>query len=253
MSDTSGLNFIDFLAYGAIGIALALAILSYRLLSKEQQREEVREPMLKSIRNYFIMSIVLSLFFGTGEIISMLSSEAGGEGEEATIAKLWDMHVADHPEEEYTQTTTEQKKSKMLELMRTAKDHANRPDNSEVIRKLRDSLNTQIAQGEQLDNSFYVKFETFRRVYSKLKTETASGKYIFLISQPVDSPIFEIMRKLLVIMGKDVSAASKADLISVWSKLKRRWDPRKAEDKKLDHIESFDFPGLVRYYLDSNE
>ena len=62
MEDTAGLNFIDFLAYGAIGIALALAILAYRLLSREQKNEQVREPMLKAIRNYFVLSIVLSLF-----------------------------------------------------------------------------------------------------------------------------------------------------------------------------------------------
>lgn len=63
--------FLEFLKYGAIGIAMVLAVLSYRLLSKEQEKEHVREPMLKSIRNYFLLSIVLSLFFGATEIATL--------------------------------------------------------------------------------------------------------------------------------------------------------------------------------------
>lgn len=64
--------FLEFLKYGAIGIAMVLAVLSYRLLSKEQEKEHVREPMLKSIRNYFLLSIILSLFFGVTEIATTL-------------------------------------------------------------------------------------------------------------------------------------------------------------------------------------
>lgn len=66
--------FLEFLKYGAIGIAMALAVLSYRLLSKEQDRENVREPMLKSIRNYFMMAILLSAFFGGIEVLTKVWS-----------------------------------------------------------------------------------------------------------------------------------------------------------------------------------
>ena len=63
--------FLEFLKYGAIGIAMVLVVLSYRLLSKEQEKENVREPMLKSIKTYFILAIALAVFFGIIEIVSL--------------------------------------------------------------------------------------------------------------------------------------------------------------------------------------
>lgn len=80
--------FLKFLTYGAIGIAMVLSVLSYRLLSKEQEKEHVREPMLKSIRNYFFLSIILSLFFGATEIVTQLFGSPSGPIEDPTRKKI---------------------------------------------------------------------------------------------------------------------------------------------------------------------
>lgn len=66
--------FLEFLKYGAIGIAMVLVVLSYRLLSKEQEKDVVREPMLKSIRTYFLLALAMTLFFGITEIVSLAMS-----------------------------------------------------------------------------------------------------------------------------------------------------------------------------------
>ena len=63
------MDFIDFLKYGAIGISLALAVLSFRLLSKEQEKDVERPGFLKIIRVYMIFAMVLSIFFGVSEIL----------------------------------------------------------------------------------------------------------------------------------------------------------------------------------------
>lgn len=65
---------MEFLTYGAIGIAMVLIVLSYKLLSKEQDREDVRDPMLKSIKSYITLALILAAFFGVTEIVSMLVS-----------------------------------------------------------------------------------------------------------------------------------------------------------------------------------
>jgi hypothetical protein len=53
----------NFLAYGAIGLGLALAVLAYRLLSKEQQRTgQPRAPLLNAI--YVFMGFTLLLAAG---------------------------------------------------------------------------------------------------------------------------------------------------------------------------------------------
>lgn len=92
--------FLEFLKYGAIGIAMVLAVLSYRLLSKEQEKENVREPMLKSIRNYFLLSIVLSLFFGITEITTVLITPSGTNSQvditEEKVNSLYNRQLKDH-------------------------------------------------------------------------------------------------------------------------------------------------------------
>jgi hypothetical protein len=65
---------VNFLAYGAIGLGLALAILAYRLLAKEQQRDApVRRPILTAI--YVFMGFALVLAAG-GFASEYLKSDA---------------------------------------------------------------------------------------------------------------------------------------------------------------------------------
>lgn len=59
---------IDFLGYGAIGIALASAILSFRLLVAEQKKENPSEPILKMIKLFIGLTVFFALFFGFTEL-----------------------------------------------------------------------------------------------------------------------------------------------------------------------------------------
>lgn len=69
----------QFLAYGAIGLGLALAILAYRLLSKEQERPgHARAPVLRAIYVFMAFSLVL---VGGGLVKEHLGSEGSKIGE----------------------------------------------------------------------------------------------------------------------------------------------------------------------------
>lgn len=63
-----------FLAYGAIGLGLALAVLAYRLLSKEQAQPRPRREMFKPIYVFMAFSLVLCL---TGFALEFAKSGAG--------------------------------------------------------------------------------------------------------------------------------------------------------------------------------
>lgn len=70
---------MEFLAYGAIGLGLALAILAYRLLSKEQERPgSARAPVLRAIYVFMAFSLVL---VGGGLVKEYLGSEGSKIGE----------------------------------------------------------------------------------------------------------------------------------------------------------------------------
>lgn len=93
------MEFIDFLKYGAIGVSLALAILSYRLLSKEQDQPGVRLPMLNSIKWYFGFALLLSVFFGSAELLSSKKNQP----ETAAIDKIWNTHFSENPDSTFEQ------------------------------------------------------------------------------------------------------------------------------------------------------
>lgn len=104
--------FLEFLKYGAIGIAMVLVVLSYRLLSKEQEKEHVREPMLKSIRTYFLLALAMTLFFGITEIVSLsVGTNAPNSIEDETkneLLSFLDEEIPDnapHDSEKVTRTT----------------------------------------------------------------------------------------------------------------------------------------------------
>jgi len=54
------LDFYKILSYGAIGLGCILAFLSYRLLSREQEKERPRQRILTSIYLFMVFSLSLS-------------------------------------------------------------------------------------------------------------------------------------------------------------------------------------------------
>jgi len=142
--------FLEFLKYGAIGIAMVLAVLSYRLLSKEQEKENVREPMLKSIRNYFLLSIVLSLFFGVTEIATILISPSQTVTTDATKDKLNAMYNRLLPDE--ADRSVEGKLEKLAYYVKRGQD-SNYDSNGEELRK---QLEAERRKNKSLRSALYV-------------------------------------------------------------------------------------------------
>ncbi|MCR9172255.1 MAG: hypothetical protein NXI10_07170 [bacterium] len=86
--------FLEFLTYGAIGIAMVLIVLSYKLLAKEQERDDVRVPMLKSIKSYLTLALILAAFFGVTEIVSLIVSDnSGSDGLKTEVARLYKRNI----------------------------------------------------------------------------------------------------------------------------------------------------------------
>ncbi|XOV67126.1 MAG: hypothetical protein ACFHU9_16015 [Fluviicola sp.] len=142
--------FLEFLTYGAIGIAMVLAVLSYRLLSKEQEKEHVREPMLKSIRNYFLLSIVLSLFFGATEITSSLIAPAKTKTTDVTKNQLDAMFNRLLPNENVT--STEGKLDRLAYYVKRGKN-SNYDSNGE---ELRAQLEEEKRKSASLESELYI-------------------------------------------------------------------------------------------------
>lgn len=67
----------NFLAYGAIGLGLALAILAYKLLSQEQKLRAPRKQIVRAI--YVFMAFALTLSAG-GFVGEYLKSDASAIG-----------------------------------------------------------------------------------------------------------------------------------------------------------------------------
>ena len=62
------LDSLNYLAYGAIGIAMATAVLAFRLLSREQKKEHPNESILKMIKWFIGLAVFFAVFFGAIEI-----------------------------------------------------------------------------------------------------------------------------------------------------------------------------------------
>jgi hypothetical protein len=62
---------LDYLAYGAIGIAMATTVLTFRLLTSEQKKEIPNESILKMIKWFMGLTVFFSLFFGVIELIDI--------------------------------------------------------------------------------------------------------------------------------------------------------------------------------------
>lgn len=73
LTTSAGINeflMLEYLAYGAIGIAMATTILTFRLLTSEQKKEHPNESILKMIKWFMGLTVFFSIFFGVIEYIS---------------------------------------------------------------------------------------------------------------------------------------------------------------------------------------
>jgi hypothetical protein len=69
MGALGNLNIIEILKLGLPGIVFILSLLSYRLLSQEQKKKDPSYPILRSIRCYMYVNILLALLTAFGPFI----------------------------------------------------------------------------------------------------------------------------------------------------------------------------------------
>lgn len=63
---------LKFAQLGAIGIAIVLAYFTYDLLTREQARDPIREPILRSIKNYMWLVVFVCLVAGACQGFDMM-------------------------------------------------------------------------------------------------------------------------------------------------------------------------------------
>ncbi|MFP4017985.1 MAG: hypothetical protein ACLFUH_01945 [Bacteroidales bacterium] len=225
------LNLLDFLKYGALGIALALAILSYRLLSKEQDKEEVREPILKSIRYYLFFAVILSLFFGTVELVS----ENDNEGEQAkmAISALWEENFS-----HLNDSTLEQKVNRIRNL---PGNYDSKVDTSEVCKTLEEKLIECEQELLEVNQGFYSVITKLRKAVDK----DPDGWINIEFNKDEKEEIYSTLEKIYISLGEsDDLNLSDEKIIEKWKKLKRNWS-----EENHKYIFRSDVPELVRIYL----
>lgn len=230
----NALGFIDFLTYGAIGIALALSILSYQLLSKEQKRDDVRELMLKYIRTFFLLSITLSLFFGITEIIKAASSD-DQTGREKVIAEIWNAELNTEKD-----ITTYDKQLRIVEYIRKGKNQGapQECDTRELEAKLKEQLDLNLALG----SGFYANINKLRKRIS----EFADNNINLFFDKDKKEDIFKLLEDIFISLGEfESSNQSISEIQNKWMKFKAN---APIEDRK--YIFPSDISLLVRAYLD---
>jgi hypothetical protein len=65
------LDVVDILRLGAIGLGFLLALMSYRLLAKEQTNKEARPAILGAIKTYMGFALILVLLATVSEIVKL--------------------------------------------------------------------------------------------------------------------------------------------------------------------------------------
>jgi len=222
---------LDFLAYGALGISLALSILAYRLLSKEQDKETVRPPILKAIRGYLIFALTLSLFFGLTEFIAQIR-EFKRPGKQ--IEQLWQQHFADRPDKNQAQ--------KLARLQDALADYEKCSTLSARNKALNEALNQCKSDLSELNKGFYNNIIKLRKAID----QDPDGWINITFNPNEKEPLFHLLEQLFVSLGEQNTNKESTDkTIARWKEIKSRWSNRDTH-----YIFRSDIPELVRIYLD---
>jgi hypothetical protein len=222
------MEFLDFLKYGAIGISLALAILSYRLLSKEQDKPEVRIPILNSIKTYFLLAVFLSVFFGSIEIITTTLGTKEPKTN-VSIEKIWDAHFSDFPDSTLAQKTDRISKNIKQNDASDCKDIA---------------LELQNCKNElkNFDVGFY---QNVIKLQNLIKKDADS--WINLGYQTENKQdVIVILKELFRSLGENSDQSTDQEILQKWKSVKAKWtnDP-----EKMGYIFQSDIAQVVKLFL----
>ena len=223
------MDYLALLKYGAIGLCVILFIVSTRLLSKEQGRDEVRQPVLNSIRLYLGAAVLLSIFFGLTEFFS---PEETNDTMEATINTVWERQFGS-----FTQDTTLALKMKRL---KTGPISTPNLVNTEELETLQSELAQCSENLKEVDHAFYSNIVKLKKSISDY------GDSINLSFRPEEKQqVFEIMEELLLKLNiLETHDNSHSDIARKWIQLKRSWI-------NTNHglVLDSDVPHIVRTYL----
>ena len=243
------MEFIDFLKYGAIGIALVLAILSFRLLSKEQEKEKADKLILNSIRNYMIFALVITFLFGFLEFFKPGSTTPDNEAL-TQLERLWKINFSG----EQLDTTLTLKVDRLEAFLRkpASPSTPNEPIDIAVVCKEQNDkikdLESQLAAAQRSEGGFYGSITKLRRELSKDPDGWTNLKF----HRENKTGIFDALSSIFQKLDLDIApGSSQDDIYKAWRNLKRRWWVNKEGDERdhLKNVYSSDIAELVRIYL----
>lgn len=223
------MEFLDFLKYGAIGISLALAILSYRLLSKEQDKELERPIFLKSIRSYMFLTVFLSIFFGLLEILSPNAKKS-----DSYLNTIWSKHF-----EQYKDSTSDQKFQTISNYIKNAKIKI---DTLKICEQYISELKKCKSKLEVYNKGFYSNIVKLKE-YLKASPD---GWTNLRFATDSKTEILNLLKEIFICLGHDYEGYTYDKIIAKWESLKINWT-----QQRLSYVFNSDITELIKIYLNT--
>ena len=227
------MEFIDFLSYGAIGISLALAILSYRLLTKEQNSQAERPLMLKQIKNFLWVAVFLSVFFGLMELTGQIIQDRSGRSD-TELEKIWDVHFSHFPD-----STVDQKADRIADFL---VDPPEEIDTTVICRAYIDELEQLKTKLAGYDIGFY---ENIVKLKNQLKLDPDGWSNL---DHQIESKneIVSALKNIFRSLGFNYDDLTNEEIVGKWKSYKSSW-----ETEQLGYIFNSDISQLVKKYVDT--
>jgi len=227
------MDLLEGLKYGAIGLCVILFIISTRLLSKEQNRESIRMPVLNMIKIFLGAAVFLSLFFGLTELLTP-------ENTDDKLATLVDDIWSNHKNKSVNDT------SLSLKIARIKTIQKNQPVDFSI-----DTLSTCAAISEELEKSQDELKKMNQNFYSNIarlkKIIDQRGESINIDYDPASkTTLYETLEEIFIKLDLVETATNDHQVIrNKWKAIKKKWSPSNHK-----FIFYSDLPQLVRQYLD---
>ncbi len=222
------MEFLDFLKYGAIGISLALAILSYRLLSKEQDKSEVRKPILNTIKIYFLFAVFLSVFFGVLEIFTSVMNQKESKSN-LPIDKVWETYFNTFPD-----STIVQKTNRIANYLSEENDR---------FTNISEKYETCQKDLEKFDKGFY---QNVIKLKNALKND--SDEWINIDYETENkTEVIDLLKGIFRSLGENYDSLTGKEIVEKWAIFKKEYSNN---IKKYTLIEISDITHIVRKYLE---
>jgi hypothetical protein len=162
---------LEYLAYGAIGISMATAILTFRLLSSEQRKENPNESILKMIKLFMVLTVFFAVFFGVVELIK-------GDGEEAPVNFVSSIDQVKDKQLETFALQKNQLDGKKVDVVLYYDENGKEGTNSAILGKLNPNVKQDFKAAKNDNNEWDVLLGEARlgRVFSSWNVLSKRGR-----------------------------------------------------------------------------